>query len=528
MTMPELDTDARHAAIMKGTAVSYWATVIPDAPALIEGDRVSTFADLNARANQLVRALHARGIGAGDGVALLCANRTEFAEVVTAADRSGLRLTPVNWHLTTDEAAYILDDCEARVIVADARFAEVAASAATLVAALTVRLAIGGGIRDFDDYDDVLARQPGDDIDDPVIGTRMLYTSGTTGRPKGVDKGPASAVPAAIASAASAKASGYQPGRGQLHLCTGPLYHAAPLQLSLVVPHTGGVGVVLMDGWDAEETLRLIERHRITHTHMVPTMFHRLLSLPPEVKARHDISSLSFVVHGAAPCPVPVKQGVLDWWGPIVVEYYAATEGAGTVVRPDEWLKRPGTVGKPEAPDHVRILDADGNRVPAGEVGTVYLHAPEQARFDYFKDTAKTAKAYRGDYYTLGDIGYLDDEGYLFLTDRSANLIISGGVNIYPAEVEAVLITHPVVGDVGVVGVPHDDWGEEVVAVVELQPGVESNAALAADLLEWCAPRLARFKRPRRVEFTDELPRHDNGKLYRQVLRDRYRAAAGA
>jgi long-chain acyl-CoA synthetase len=523
--MPDADAEARHLAITKGLAVAHWAATIADAPAVIDGHRVSTFAELNARANQLVRALRARGVGDGDGVALLCSNRTEFAEVVTAADRCGVRLTPVNWHLTRDEAAYILDDCEARVMVADARFADVAAGAAAQVPALTIRFAVGGDIPGFEAFDDALAPEAGDNIDDPVIGTRMLYTSGTTGRPKGVHKGPTSGVPAAIASAASAKASGYRAGEGQLHLCTGPLYHAAPLQLSLVVPHTGGVGVVLMDGWDAEQTLQLIERHRITHSHMVPTMFHRLLSLPAEVKARYDISTLRFVVHGAAPCPVPVKQGVIDWWGPIVVEYYAATEGAGTVARPDEWLKRPGTVGRPEAPDHVRVLDADGNPMPPNEAGTVYLKASADARFDYFKDNAKTKEAYRGDYYTLGDIGYLDDDGFLFLTDRSANLIISGGVNIYPAEVEAVLITHPAVGDVGVVGVPHDEWGEEVVAVVEPQPGVAGTSALAAELLAWSGERLARFKCPRRIEFSDELPRHDNGKLYRRVLRDRYRAA---
>ena len=522
--MPETgDRDALLEAAQRGMAVAYWAANHPDAPAVVERDRVSTFAELNAQANRLVRALRRRGVRPGAGIALLCANRTEFVEVVAAADRAGLRLTPVNWHLTADEAGYIVDDCEAGAVIADARFGEVAAAASAHAASVTVRLAIGGDVDGFETYTDALAPEVDDDIDDPCIGTRMLYTSGTTGRPKGVHRDDSTAAPGAVTAATLAWASGYRPGRGQLHLCTGPLYHAAPLQLSLVVPQTGGVGVVLMDGWSAEETLELIERHRVTHTHMVPTMFHRLLSLPADVKERHDLSSLSFVVHGAAPCPVPVKQAIIEWWGPIVAEYYAATEGAGTVVLSDEWLQRPGTVGRPETSDHILILDDDGNPCAPREVGTVYLKAPSEGRFDYFKDGDKTAGAYRGGHYTLGDVGYLDEEGYLFLTDRSANLIISGGVNIYPAEVEAVLINHPAVGDVGVIGVADTDWGEEVVAVVEPQPGVTGTPELATELLEWCRPRLARFKWPRRVDFVEVLPRHDNGKLYRQLLRERYR-----
>src|SRR5207244_802473 len=302
------------------------------------------------------RALRRRGVGPGAGIALLCANRTEFVEVVAAADRAGLRLTPVNWHLTADEAAYIIDDCEARAVIADARFAGVAAAAAADAAGVTVRLAVGGDVDGFETYADALAPEAGDDIDDPCIGIRMLYTSGTTGRPKGVHRDDSTAAPGAVTAATLAWASGYRAGRGQLHLCTGPLYHAAPLQLSLVVPQTGGVGVVLMDGWDAGETLELIERHRVTHTHMVPTMFHRLLSLPQEVKERHDVSSLSFLVHDAAPCPVPVKQAIIDWWGPIVAEYYAATEGSGTVVLSDDWLRRAGTVRRAETSDDILIL----------------------------------------------------------------------------------------------------------------------------------------------------------------------------
>ncbi len=350
----------------------------------------------------------------------------------------------------------------------------------------------------------------------------MLYTSGTTGRPKGVRRDK----PDPRADLDVGRLTQYD-ADAHFHLCTGPLYHAAPLAFSWSAPAALGVPIVMMDGWSAEETLRLIERHRITHTHMVPTMFHRLLSLPDDVKAAHDLSSLLFVLHGAAPCPVEVKQRLMDWLGPIVWEYYAATEGAGTLVSPQAWLRRPGTVGKVSPPDHVRILDDSGSDTPPGDIGTVYLKAPppDGTRFEYYKAPEKTDGAYAGDgdYFTLGDVGYVDGDGYLFLTDRSAHLIISGGVNIYPAEVEGVLIGHPAVGDVGVVGVPDDDWGEIVVAVVEPQPGVEPSDELGAELVEWCRERVAHYKCPRHVEFTEALPRHDNGKLYKHQLREQLR-----
>jgi long-chain acyl-CoA synthetase len=506
----------RQEAARAGMTLAYWAGEAPDRPAIVSpfGDR--TFAELNARANQLARALRRRGLQPGDGVALLCANRAEFAEVLGATQRAGLRLTPVNWHLTASEAAYIVDDCEAAAFIADARFAGVAAAVAAEAPRARVRLAVGGAIAGFDDYDDVVGAEDDDDLDDPVLGSSMLYTSGTTGRPKGVYR--AQPPPA---SAATLDIFGYRPGE-DMHLCTGPLYHAAPLAFSLGSPLNAGVGVVVMDGWDPEGMLRLVEDHRITHTHLVPIMFHRLLGIPEEVRRKYDLSSLRMVIHGAAPCPVPVKQGIIEWFGPVLFEYYAATEGLGTFVDSKAWLARPGTVGRPVG-DAVVVLDDDGKPTAPGVVGGVYLKAPHVGRFEYFKAAEKTASAYRDEYFTLGDMGYVDDEGWLFLTDRTANLIISGGVNVYPAEVDAVLVTHPAVGDAATIGIPHPEWGEEVRAVVELKPDVAPSPALAAELVAHCRSQLAAYKCPRAVDFVDHLPREDNGKIYKRKLRDEYR-----
>jgi long-chain acyl-CoA synthetase len=505
------------AAFGVGMMLALNAKLAPRRTAVVSerGDR--TFDELNGRANQLVRALRARGLQAGDAVVLMCSNRPEFIEVYAAALRAGFRLSCINWHLQADELAYIVEDCQARAFIAEDRAAPVASEIAARPPRALVKLGIGRSNVGFEDYEAALAPEPAHDIDDPTLGRTMQYTSGTTGRPKGVHHRPR------IAPATSVMAGMVRWDGGEsLSLCTGPLYHAAPLAYSMAVPLYHGVGTVLMDRWDAEQTLQLITRHRVTHTHMVATMFHRLLALPAAVRQRYDLSSLRYVLHGAAPTPVHVKQAMMDWLGPIIYEYYAGTEGGGTAITPEEWLKKPGSVGRPTPGRQVEILDDSARTLPAGQVGNVYFAVPEFGGFEYFNDPEKTAAAYRGDRFTLGDHGYLDDDGYLFLTGRTSEVIISGGVNIYPAEVDAVLLMHPDVVDAATVGVPNDEFGEEVKGVVVVGRADRAGDRLAQELIEFCRARLAHFKCPRSIDFVTEVPRSEAGKVQRRRVREPY------
>jgi long-chain acyl-CoA synthetase len=349
----------------------------------------------------------------------------------------------------------------------------------------------------------------------------MQYTSGTTGRPKAVQRSTPALDPDQMAALLAPNLARYdiEPGGDHVHLVTSPMYHLAPLSFGYFSLHFGHP-VVLMDRFDPERALALIERHRVTTTHMVPTQFHRLLLLPEATRRRYDVSTLRHVMHAAAPCPVELKRKMLAWWGPVIYEYYGASEGGGTLVRAEEWLAKPGTVGRPWPGAGVRVLDDEGKDLPPGETGTVYLKL--MMDFAYKGDPEKTRASRRGEWFTVGDVGFLDADGFLFLCDRKIDMIITGGVNVYPAEVEAALLAHPEVGDAAVFGIPHAEWGEEVKAVVEPAPGVAADAALAARLLAHCRERLAGYKCPRSIDFAEALPRDANGKLYKRRLRDPY------
>jgi long-chain acyl-CoA synthetase len=507
-------------AAARGMSVAWQAARHPDRTAIFSeaGDR--TFAELNERANRVASLLREAGLEPGDGVALVCRNRAEFAEVFFATQRSGLRLTPINWHMKPEEIAYVAADCGARALLVDAGFPEAAANAASEAKAAELRVAIGGPLPGFEDYEAALEGAPEADPAEPRLGDTMLYTSGTTGRPKGVRRALPDPEKAVMGYKILSAVFDFRPDAEDTALATGPLYHSGPINLCLAIPLNHGIPTFLMEKWDAEEMLRLIERHRVTHTFCVPTMFRRLLALPEGAREAADLSSLRFVIHGAAPTPVEDKRAIIAWLGPIVTEIYAATEGMGCLVGSEEWLARPGTVGRPAG--EIRIVDGEGRPVPPGTVGTVFLQPVGGGDFEYHGDAEKTEGARRDGYFTVGDMGYVDDEGYLFLTGRSAEVIISGGTNVYPAEIDGVLLEHPAVRDGAAVGAPDPEWGEVVKAVVALQPEATPGDALAGEILAHCRRALPTYKVPRRVDFVDEIPRSEAGKILRRELRDRY------
>jgi long-chain acyl-CoA synthetase len=506
--------------------LGFWALAQedPDYLALVtpEGDEVRA-GELLGRANQLVHALRAEGLEVGDRVATLLPNGAEMLEIYLAALQAGWYLVPINFHLVGPEVAYILKDSGARIFVSHERFADVAAAAADEAGIDPAgRLAVGE-IPGFASFTAARDAQPTTLPEDRTIGDVMNYTSGTTGNPKGIYRKLMGITPeqAALGLSGLLFLFGIQAQDDNVHIVGSPLYHTAVLRFASASLHLGHT-VVLMDKWLPEEMLRLIEERRVTTSHMVPTQFHRLLALPEDVRAKYDMSSLRHMIHAAAPCPIPVKEQMIAWWGNAVDEYYAASEGGGTIVTAEEWLQKPGTVGKPWPISEIAIFDDEGNRITEpGVIGTVYM-AMQSMNFEYHGDKEKTQKNRIGAFFTVGDVGFLDEDGFLFLRDRKIDMIISGGANIYPAEIESVLLTHPKVGDAAVFGIPHEDWGEEVKAVIEPAEGVEANDALAEEILAYCTDKLARFKTPKTIDFTNEMPRDPNGKLYKRKLRDPY------
>jgi acyl-CoA synthetase (AMP-forming)/AMP-acid ligase II len=499
------------------------AITAAESPALMmSGGGAISFGELHARSQRVAALLHSAGLRRGDGVALVLPNRPEFFEITWGCQLSGLYYTAVNTHFTPDEVAYVIDDSDAKAVFVDASMGDLAAHVRDTNTAVDVHIAVGGvgaTLPGWCAYEDALAATG--DAPPSSDGSEMLYSSGTTGRPKAVRRalpvdGNGSWAQAVLEMALTHR---YGMSPASVYLSPAPLYHAAGVNYTMAVNRVGAASII-MPRFDAEAVLRLIETHRVTHAQFVPTMFVRMLKLPEAVRQKYDVSSLRCVIHAAAPCPVDVKHRMMEWFGPIIHEYYGGTEGfAGCTIRPEEWLARPGSVGIPVAAVHV--VGDDGNELPVGESGELYFEGGPD--FEYFKDPAKTASVsnQRG-WRSLGDMGYVDEDGYMYLTDRSTFMVVSGGVNIYPQEAENLLVMHPKLVDAAVFGVPNDEFGEEVKAVVQPVDGVTPGPDLEAELIDYCRTHLATYKCPRTVEFDPELPRDPNGKLYKRRIRERY------
>lgn len=483
-----------------------------------------TYAEYESRCNQLAHFLRSVGLEYGDHYAIFMENQIRFIEACGAGERAGLYYTPINSYLTADELAYIVDNCDAKVLITSAAKADVARQALAKCPNIELALVVDDEGDDLlKDYQATIAEFPTTPIEDESLGASMMYSSGTTGRPKGILRpleenhtAPDTQIPAL-----ELTNNLWKYREDMVYLSPAPLYHAAPQTAVGLTIRNGGTAII-MERFDAEEFLKLVQRYKVTNSQMVPTMFSRILKLPEEIRNSTDVSSLEAVVHAAAPCPVPVKEQMIDWWGPIIYEYYSATEGLGLAYcTSEEWLAHKGTVGRVLFGE-LHILDEQGQAVEQGTAGDLWFK--RVVEYQYHKDEEKTKESASSDgtMFTVGDIGYLDKDGFLFLTDRATFMIISGGVNIYPQECENLLITHHKVSDAAVFGVPNPDLGEEVKAVIEVLPDVKADQDLEAELIEFCKANLAIQKCPRSIDFTDELPRLPTGKLYKKKLRDSY------
>lgn len=509
--------------IDRGKAVGFYqlAATDPGRVAVIDPDgSTRTRGELLARVNRLSRALRAGGLVAGDTVAAVMHNGHDYLELLLAVGQTGMYVVPVNWRLSQAEMLYIIRDSAAKMVVAASEQARSFPSDGLPAH----RFAVGDPAPGWEPFAELGIGEPDSAPPNRLFGATMGYTSGTTGHPKGVRTTLPAAEPEALISAGYLSlVEGYGiTSHDGVHLLCSPLYHAAPAGHALAFLHAGHA-VVIQAKFDPEGFLRAVEEHRVSTVHMVPTHFHRLLRLPQDIRTKYDLSSLDAVIHAGAPCPVALKQQMIEWLGPIVWEYLGSTEGSVCRVSPQEWLAKPGTLGRALPGGIVKILDSGGEEMPRGEAGTIYFGmAGQPPSFEYNGDPEKTAASRHGGLATVGDYGYLDEDGYLFLLDRRTDLIISGGVNVYPAEIEQALIVHPAVNDVAVIGVPDPEWGQSVLAVVQPSTGVEADEALATALLAHCAEHLASFKRPRRVEFVTDFPRTETGKLQRRKIRETY------
>ena len=508
----------------------HWSSIAPQRVAALntQTGETQTYQALDERSNQLAQLMYQAGLRRGDHAAVFLDNNIRYFEVVWAALRSGIYMTAINRYLTCEEAGYILDDCEGKVLVTSARMSE-AAGLKAHAPNCKVWLSIDAGLPGYDDYEAAIAAHSSAPLAEQPSGALMLYSSGTTGRPKGIKRPlPEASVDAAENAVGALQQMLWNFNEDTVYLSPAPLYHSAPLGFSIATQALGGT-VAMMPKFDAEASLAAIEQYKVTHSQWVPTMFTRMLKLDLP-KDKYDLSSLKVAIHAAAPCPRPVKQAMLDWWGDVIYEYYAGTELNGfTHVTPQAWREKPGTVGQPLL-GVIHICDDDGHELPVGQEGIVYFELPEMP-FRYHNDEQKTKDTQHpqhANWTALGDVGYLDEDGFLFLTDRATFMIISGGVNIYPQEIEDAITMHPKVADVAVIGVPNAEMGEEVKAVVQLSADVQAGDEVAAEIMAYCREHIAHYKCPKSIDFEPELPRLPTGKLYKRLLKDRYWGKSGS
>lgn len=505
--------------------ISDTAKNTPDQPAIImasSGQSLS-YKELDEQSNRVAQLFRSLGLNRGDHIGMMMENCLEFLVIAQAAARSGIIYTPISTHLRTEETQYILENCGAKLFISSQKLSATAADLVGGVEAIEHFYMLRGVCAGFASWEEAIAAQPDTPIEDESLGTAMLYSSGTTGQPKGImplmDETDIHAVSPVLQG--FAMVFGFD--ENTVYLSPAPLYHAAPLHYNNMVLALGGTTVV-MEKFDAEQALLNIEKYAITHSQWVPIMFIRMLKLPEATRASYDVSSLKVAIHAAAPCPIEVKEQMINWWGEVIFEYYAGSEGSGmTIVDSANWLTHKGTVGQPLVGE-IHICDEDGNEVAQGEVGTVYF--ANGPAFEYHNEPEKTKGSHNAHgWATLGDVGYVDEEGFLYLTDRKNFMIITGGVNVYPQEIENLLITHAKVADVAVFGVPHEEFGEEVKAVVQPLDWGHATDEVAHELMEWCREKLSHIKVPRSVDFMEQLPRMENGKLYKRHLADAYKSS---